>query len=246
VTMGHEFCGRVIQAPADSSSNLKVGQAVMVDPRLCCGSCTNCQALNTNGCAKWGFLGLSGFGGGLSEAVAVDASMCHVLPESVPLDLAALIEPLAVAQHAAACTRVQDWSKESVLCIGGGPVAIAVAMILRARGVGKVFISEPTVRRREHAVEICHAVIDPVKEDVGERCRSLTDGAGVSVVFDCAGVQVGLEAGMDALRFGGVYVNVAGWETPVRQSLRRKGFHVADGSCSSLCHWPDSCSRRSP
>jgi threonine dehydrogenase-like Zn-dependent dehydrogenase len=244
--MGHEFCGRVIQAPADSSSNLKVGQAVMVDPRLCCGSCTNCQASNTNGCAKWGFLGLSGFGGGLSEAVAVDASMCHVLPESVPLDLAALIEPLAVAQHAAACTRVQDWSKESVLCIGGGPVAIAVAMILRARGVGKVFISEPTVRRREHAVEICHAVIDPVKEDVGERCRSLTDGAGVSVVFDCAGVQVGLEAGMDALRFGGVYVNVAGWETPVRQSLRRKGFHVADGSCSSLCHWPDSCSRRSP
>jgi (R,R)-butanediol dehydrogenase/meso-butanediol dehydrogenase/diacetyl reductase len=90
-------------------------------------------------------------------------------------------------------------------------------MILRAQGVGKVFVSEPTVKRRKHAVEICHAVIDPVKEDVGERCRSLTDGAGVSVVFDCAGVQVGLEAGMDALRFGGVYVNVAGWETPVCQ-----------------------------
>lgn len=153
----------------------------------------------------------------MSEAVAVDANMCHVFPESVPLDLAALIEPLAVAQHAAACARVQDWSEESVLCIGGGPVAIAVAVILRAQGVGKVFVSEPTVKRREHAVEICHAVIDPAKEDVGERCRSLTDGAGVGVVFDCAGVQVGLEAGMDALRFGGVYVNVAGWETPVWQ-----------------------------
>ena len=96
------------------------------------------------------------------------------------------------------------------MCIRGGPVAIAVAVILRAQGVGKVFVSEPTVKRREYAVEICHAVIDPVKEDVGERCRSLTDGAGVSAVFDCAGVQVGLDAGMDALRFGGVYVNVAG------------------------------------
>lgn len=102
----------------------------MVDPRLCCGSCPNCQALNTNGCVKWGFLGLSGFGGRLSETVVVDASMSHVLPESVPLDLAALIEPLAVTQHADVCARVQDWSKESVLCVGGGPVAIAVAMIL--------------------------------------------------------------------------------------------------------------------
>jgi threonine dehydrogenase-like Zn-dependent dehydrogenase len=90
-------------------------------------------------------------------------------------------------------------------------------VVLRAQDVAKAFVSEPTVKRKEHAVQICHAVIDLVKEDVGERCRSLADGAGVSVVFDCAGVQVGLEAGMDALRFGGVYINVAGWETPVWQ-----------------------------
>jgi threonine dehydrogenase-like Zn-dependent dehydrogenase len=157
----------------------------------------------------------------LSETVAVDASMSHVIPESVPLDLVALIEPLAVTQHAAVCARVQDWSKESVLCIGGGPVAIAVAMILRAQDVGKVFVSEPTVKRREHVVEICHAVTDPGKEDVGERCRSLTDGAGVSVVLDCAGVKVGLEAGMEKR----LYV----------KSLM-EGFHVADGSRSSLCY----------
>ena len=86
----------------------------MVDSRLCCGSCPNCQASNTNACVKWGFLGLSGFGGGLSETVAVDASMSHVLPESVPLDLTVLMEPLTVAQHAAFCARVLDWSKESV------------------------------------------------------------------------------------------------------------------------------------
>ena len=83
----------------------------MVDPRLCGGSCPNCQALNTSGYAKWGFLGLSGFGGGLSETVAVDARMNHVLPESVPLNLAALIELLAVTQHAAICACVQDCSK---------------------------------------------------------------------------------------------------------------------------------------
>jgi threonine dehydrogenase-like Zn-dependent dehydrogenase len=222
--MGHEFCGRVMQTPADSSSHLKVGQAVMVDPRLYCGSCASCQSLNTNACANWGSLGLSGCGGGLSETVAVDASMCHVLPDSVPLELAALIEPLSVAHHAATCAGVKDWSVQSVLCVGGGPVAIAVVMVLRAQGVGKVFVSEPTAKRREHAVDIADAVINPVEESVGQRCRSLTNGKGVDVVFDCAGVQVGLETGMDALGIGGIYVNVAGWETPVYPGIDGTGM----------------------
>lgn len=186
----------------------------MVDPRLCCGSCFNCKSLNTNGCAKWGFLGLSGCGGGLSETVAVDASMCHVLPESVPLELAALIEPLSVAHHATVCAGVEDWSTMSVLCVGGGPVGVAIIIILRARRVGQVLVSEPTAKRQQYAAEIADAVINPAKESVGEWCRSLTNGKRTDVAFDCASVQAGLDAGMDALGFGGIYVNVAGWENP--------------------------------
>jgi len=89
--MGHEFCGRVASAP--EGSNLKAGQAVVVDPRLYCKSCSRCSATSTNVCRDWGFLGLSGSGGGLSGSVAVDPSMCHPLPDSVPLELAALVEP---------------------------------------------------------------------------------------------------------------------------------------------------------
>ena len=106
VTLGHEYCGRLMQAPAGSSSDLDVDQSAMVDPRLCSGSCANYQSSSANGCAKCEFLGLSGHGGGLSEAIAVDASMRHVIPESTPLHLAALIEPLSVAQHAAACAGI--------------------------------------------------------------------------------------------------------------------------------------------
>ena len=85
-------------------------------------------------------------------------------------------------------TRTGAESPYCVLEVDLSPLLFA--MILRVQGVGKVFVSEPTVKRREHAVEICHPVTDPGKEDVGEGCRSLTDGAGVSVVFDCAGVRV--------------------------------------------------------
>jgi len=46
--------------------------------------------------------------------------------------------------------------------------------------------------------------------------RSLTQPAnGVDVVFDCAGVPVGLEAAFDAIRSNGLYMMVAVWEKPL-------------------------------
>ncbi|KAF2679791.1 threonine dehydrogenase [Lentithecium fluviatile CBS 122367] len=210
VTMGHEFCGRIISVP--DGSDLKEGQAVMVDPRIYCGDCSRCKAFTTNGCRTWGFKGLSGSGGGFSEAVATDARLCYPLPESVDLKLAALIEPLAVAWHAVAICGVFGWAYKSVLILGGGPVGIAHIYVLRAMGCEKIFVSEPTALRAEQNRKLADEVFNPIKDDVAERCRELTNGEGVDVVFDCAGIQRALDAGFDAVRFKGVYMNVAAWE----------------------------------
>lgn len=225
VTMGHEFCGRVVSAPSDSS--FKPGQAVMVDPRLYCNSCARCSAKATNCCYSWGFHGISGGGGGFSDSIAADASMCYALPDSVPLELAALIEPLAVAWHAVRMSGRDDFSGESALIIGGGPVGIAVLFVLRAKGVKQVFVSEPAARRAEQNAELANAVFNPIKEKVAEKCLEMTGGEGVGYVFDCAGIQAGLDDGMGALRFQGVYVNVAGWEKPMTIPLRSLMFKEA-------------------
>ncbi|KAK3724066.1 hypothetical protein LTR37_001188 [Vermiconidia calcicola] len=73
-------------------------------------------------------------------------------------------------------------------------------------------VSEPALVRREQVAEFAQAVINPAKENVAEKCRELTSGDGVDVVFDCAGVPVGLEAGFDAVRNSGLYIMVAVWE----------------------------------
>jgi len=219
VVFGHEFCGRVVQAPP--GSKLEVGQAVMADPRLNCNACQRCGEGNSHACAQWGFLGLSGGGGGFSERVAVEERMLYCIPEEAAagggLEFAALIEPLAVAWHALSVAEVGEWGGTSVLILGGGPVGIAVLFVLRARGCrGRVVVSEPTVKRKEFWQGMEGVlVVDPRNEDVGEKCRAITGGAGVDVVFDCAGVQKGMEAGAEALRFRGKYVNVAGWSGPV-------------------------------
>ena len=213
ITFGHEFCGRILEIPA--GSKLKKGDAVMVDPRLYCSSCHFCDAGVTNGCAQWGFKGLSGGGGGFSEAIAVNESMCYFLPESVPLEYAALLEPLTVAQHALNVSGVKDYSQKKILVLGGGPVGFAVCLALLAWGVGKIFVSEPTTKRKAQIEEFSDVVFNPMEQKIGDECRALTKGRGVDMVFDCAGILPALEAGMDALCFDGIYVNVAGWEKPM-------------------------------
>jgi len=187
----------------------------MVDPRLFCGSCHSCQTSSTNSCHKFGFLGLTGGGGGgLSEFVAVDESQVYILPESAPLHLAALIEPLAVAWHGISVSGVSVADDSPILIIGGGPIGLAMIMALRARGAKKIFVSEPAATRRAQASEIADVIFNPIKENVAEKVRYMTDGKGIKLAFDCAGVQNGIVDGMNALGNHGVYVNIAAWQIP--------------------------------
>jgi (R,R)-butanediol dehydrogenase/meso-butanediol dehydrogenase/diacetyl reductase len=133
------------------------------------------------------------------------------------LEYAAVIEPLVVCHHAAKAAGIKLEGLD-VLILGGGPVGSALISILRAHNVGRIFLSEPTAKRKEQNKEAVDRVIDPRSEKVGDVCRELTGGKGVDVVFDCAGVQPGLEAGFDAMKHAGTFVNVAVWEKPVSLS----------------------------
>lgn len=221
LTMGHEFCGRVsASTPPDAAHGLRPGQVVVADPRHYCRSCAACDCGDTNACPLWGFRGLSGGGGGLSERCAVRADQLHVVPDAA-LDYAAVLEPLAVVWRAA---RQADEAKgglagRDVLIVGGGPIGASLGYVLRARGAGRVFVSEPALERRTRIQAVADAVIDPTKEDVAARCRELTDGRGVDIVFDAAGVPQALASAFDALVFRGMYINIAAWEKPVRTKL---------------------------
>ncbi|KAE8347731.1 hypothetical protein BDV24DRAFT_157206 [Aspergillus arachidicola] len=207
VTLGHELSGRIIQAP--STSSLSPGQAVIIDPRYYCSSCTACSSSVTNCCQSLGFLGLSGGGGGFSERIAVPPAMLHPIPDNIDMATATLIEPLAVAWHAVRCSGVKDFKGLPILVIGGGPVGVATVFVLRAWGADQIYVSETARRRREFLQDLVQATFDPIDVNVGSECRILTNGSGMGLVFDCAGSQKGLEAACDALQFHGLYVNLA-------------------------------------
>jgi threonine dehydrogenase-like Zn-dependent dehydrogenase len=217
--LGHELCGTI--SSSSNTSKFKPGDKVMIDPRLTChslaphGPCVPCTSGRDHQCPKLGFTGYSGTGGGFAEFVPVEERMLYAIPENVPLEVAALIEPLTVAHHAVKMTGFQGYADKSVLIVGGGPVGYAVILALRAAGCKKIVVSEPTKRRREEVERLVEKVVDPRSEDVGKACRSVTEERGVDACFDCAGVQKGFEAGIDALTLGGWWVNVSLWENKV-------------------------------
>jgi len=135
----------------------------------------------------------------------------HHLPDNVPLDVGALVEPLSVGWHA---VDVSPWEPgQAVLILGGGPIGLAVIQALRARGAEKIIVSEVSPRRKEYAKQFgASHVLDPTKEDIVARCKEICEGQGVHVAFDAAGVQAGLDAAILAVRARGTIVNIAVWD----------------------------------
>ncbi|KAN0095326.1 GroES-like protein [Hyaloscypha variabilis] len=229
VTFGHEFSGTVLEV-GKGVNGFRKGQHVSIQPTIYCGSCGACALDLKNVCYKGGFVGLSGFGGGLSDACVVPADYVLPLPQNIPLDVAALIEPLAVGWHAVTQSPLKKDS--NILILGGGPIGIAVIQALRARGCGQILVSELSASRQKFAKQFgADVILDPRKDDIVQKAHDLTDGLGVDIVFDCAGVAVGLEAACKAIKIRGTVVNVAIWEKAVpfqpNDLVFREGKYVA-------------------
>lgn len=208
VTMGHEFSGTVEEI-GDGVTDLAIGDNVVVEPYFVCDDCPPCRAGNYHLCTKMGFIGLAGGGGGLSEKVVVDRRWVHKIWD-IPLDQAALIEPLSVAHHAVIRGGVRPG--DVALVGGAGPIGLLTAAVLKGLGVTTI-VSELSAARKAKArsTGVADHVLDPSTEDVAARTRELTGGAGADAAFECAGVDAVLDTLLDAVRPAGVVVNVSIW-----------------------------------
>lgn len=204
--LGHEFAGTVVELGA-GVEGVSVGDRVAVWPIYYCGECPACRRGLYNACQKITFHGVSSDGGGMAEYTTVPASMLHVLPENVDLRMGALVEPMSVAWHAVERSGVQAGG--TALIAGAGPIGIGVWFALRAHGVEKVLVSEPSEMRRRTIAALGATVVDPVGDDLAASVASLTQGSGVDVAFDAAGAGPAITSGLASLTPGGRLVVVA-------------------------------------
>lgn len=208
VTMGHEFSG-TITALGQGVDDLEVGQNVVVEPYIIAEDVDTGPGQSYQLSKDMNFIGLGGHGGGLSEKIVVQRRWVHPIGD-IPLDQAALIEPLSVAHHAA--TRSGAAAGQTAIVGGAGPIGLLTAAVLKAKGL-TVFISELSEARKAMAEStgVADEVFDPRESDVAESVRQRTDGKGADVGFECSSVPAVLDMLIDATRPGGVIVNVSIW-----------------------------------
>ncbi|WP_339170739.1 2,3-butanediol dehydrogenase [Anoxybacillus sp. FSL W8-1294] len=210
IVMGHEYAGEVVEV-GEGVTNVKVGDRVCVEPIYSCGECASCKKGHYNVCEKLGFVGLSGGYGGFAEYSVVPSSMVHKIPEQMSWEQAALVEPTAVAVHA---VRQSDLKLgDTVAVFGTGPIGLLVIQAARAAGASKIIAAEISPERQEFAKKVgADVVINPLEKDVVNEIKSHTDGLGVDVTFEVAGIDAALNAAIQSTKMEGNVVNISIWE----------------------------------
>lgn len=96
-----------------------------------------------------------------------------------------------------------------------GPIGLAILLNLQAQGIDKILISEPSSARATNALDFgATRVLNPRVDDVARISKTVCEGLGPHVVFDCAGVQASVTVAFDAVRVKGTIVNLAVWRKP--------------------------------
>jgi (R,R)-butanediol dehydrogenase/meso-butanediol dehydrogenase/diacetyl reductase len=153
----------------------------------------------------------------------VPAYTIHRLPAALSYEAAALVEPLAVGIHAVKQGAVQPGATVAVL--GAGPIGLSTLQAARVAGAGRVLVFELAERRRALALAMgAEAVLDPREPDVVRKLFAMTDGMGVDVSFDCAGVPASPALAIEVARRGGRAVIVAVYDEPSQLHFNRIMF----------------------
>jgi (R,R)-butanediol dehydrogenase/meso-butanediol dehydrogenase/diacetyl reductase len=186
--MGHEMSG-IVKQVGEGVTGYQPGDKVTVMPLDYCGSCPACLAGHSHICQNLQFLGIE-TNGAFQSYWTVPAHTLHRLPDSLSLELGAMIEPLSVACHDVRMGKVQK--DEYTVVLGGGPIGMLIALVARQAGA-KVLLSEINPYRLQLAAELGFSTANPKEEDIVERVHQETGGAGADVVFEVTSSTAGSE-----------------------------------------------------
>jgi (R,R)-butanediol dehydrogenase / meso-butanediol dehydrogenase / diacetyl reductase len=212
LVLGHEIVGV-------ATGGRWAGRAVVVDPTVSCGECVACANGDEHICRDLRLAGID-HAGGLADHLCVPDKKLHLVPPDLPLAVAALAEPLAVAVHAVARagSRVAVEGRAAAGCrgarvvvLGAGPIGLLTAMVARASDARAVHVIEPAARRRETAAQL------------GFATETTRDGT-ADIVFEAAGTPDAVRCATRLVRPNGVVVIVAVHGEPVPTDLRAVTF----------------------
>ncbi len=200
VVLGHEFSGVVVEAGPKAvdkrtGRRYRGGEAVCAEEMFWCSYCRPCADGFPNHCEALQEIGFS-VDGAFTRYVVVNArylwnleALKKVYNEKELFIAGSLVEPTSVAYNAViergGGIRVGD----NVVILGGGPIGLAAAAILKRAGASNVILSETQQERAELGLKMgATQVINPQKEDFAQRVLEITDGMGADLYLEATGL----------------------------------------------------------
>lgn len=202
VTMGHEFSGVIAEVGKDVKG-WKPGDRIVSETRTgSCGICFTCQSGYPQVCEQKRAFGI-GTNGAFAKYVAGPARLLHRLPESVPFEVGAVFEPMAVCVSAI-LERSAFQAGESVIITGPGPIGLISLAIVKAAGAR---IAGITGRSSAEGVRFEKArglgadfIINIDKEDPVQRVLEITGGQGVDILIETSGGEKAIYQAFEMVR----------------------------------------------
>ncbi|WP_072341267.1 zinc-binding alcohol dehydrogenase family protein [Devosia enhydra] len=207
--MGHELAAEVVEAP--EGSPLVVGEAVIINPYLACGTCIACRKGSPNCCTRIAVLGVHTDGGMADYLVLPETNV--ISGNGLNLDQCAAVEFLAIGAHAVRRGGVGPGDR--ALVIGAGPIGLGAALFARLSGATVHLLDRDAERLASIGAIVGAAGTIRADEGMDAAVAAATDGEGFDVVFDATGVGKSMEKAFDHVAATGRLVLVSVVKDPI-------------------------------
>lgn len=204
--IGHELVGEVAKVANPRHSHL-VGKNVTCEINVnICGKCYYCVRGLPTHCMTRKAIGID-LDGGMAEYIAVPHYTIHIIPDSIKLDDATFIEPLAAAYQTfetmplpsagsqIATTKVKEsvgsmavnLKQENVGIFGMGKLGLLIMQVAKQHRLNVIAIDNSEKKTNLAAKLGADYHIDSSKVDVVQKIKSITNGIGLDYAIDCTG-----------------------------------------------------------
>lgn len=199
---GHEFCGDVAEVGAGVTS-VKVGDFVSAETHVTCGTCRQCRTGNAHICQNLKILGVD-TDGCFAEYVKIPAINAWKVDPSVPVEVAAIHDPLGNAVHSAMSVNMLG---KNVAVVGCGPIGLVCVAIAKMAGASRVIAVEVNEYRAGLAGKLgADVVVNPARESLKDALLVQSDGIGVDIVLEMSGHPDAIRQSFAGLAQGGTVV----------------------------------------
>lgn len=244
VIPGHEFFGYVEDLGDGAAEHFGVrkGERVIAEQIVPCEKCRYCRSGQYWMCEVHNIFGFQRevADGGMAEYMRLPANaVVHKIPGELPLEDAAIIEPLACAIHTVNRGDIQ--LDDVVVIAGAGPLGLMMVQVAHLKTPRKLVVIDLVRDRLDLARKFgADVVINPKEEDAAAIVRSLTGGYGCDVYIETTGASAGVVQGMELIRKLGRFVefSVFGGETSIDWSIigDRKELDVRGAHLGPYCY----------